>query len=190
MPWEGHLSGLFARTPLGSWGNLSVLMGILRGLPWWFSGQESACNAGATGDAGSIPGLGRSPEGGHGTSLQYSCLENCMDRGAWRATVQRVAQSQIRLKQLSTPRDSEGHIRASHCKSTEPWLALMRIIIIVIRLLPLTSLRPRRLYSPWNPPGQNTGAFPFSRGSSQPRNRTRASCIAGGFFTNWGKNYL
>ena len=115
-------------------------MGVLRGLPWWFIGKESACNAGATGDAGSIPGLGRSPEGGHGNSRQYSCLENRMDRGAWWPTVCRVTQSQIWLKQLSTPRNSEGHIRASHCKSTEPWLTLMQIIIIVILLLPLIAL--------------------------------------------------
>jgi len=42
-------------------------------------------------------------------------------------------------------------------------------------------------YRPWNSPGQNTGAvaFPFSRGSSQPRNRTQVSHIAGGFFTSW-----
>ena len=46
------------------------------GLPWWLSGKESACNAGASGDAGSVPGLGRSPGGGHGHPLQYSCLEN------------------------------------------------------------------------------------------------------------------
>ena len=59
------------------------------GLPWWPSGKESACNAG---DLGLIPGLGRSPRGGHGNSLQFSCLENSMDRGAWWATVQRVTQ--------------------------------------------------------------------------------------------------
>ena len=46
----------------------------------------------------SIPGLGRSPGGGRGNPLQSSCLENPMDRGAWRATVHRVAQSQTRLK--------------------------------------------------------------------------------------------
>ena len=51
-------------------------------------------NAGDAGDMGSIPGLGRSPEEGNGNSLQYSCLENPMDRGAWRATVHR---SQTRL---------------------------------------------------------------------------------------------
>ena len=50
------------------------------GLPWWLSGKESTCNIR---DAGSIPGWGRSPGGGHGDPLQYSCLENPMDRGAW-----------------------------------------------------------------------------------------------------------
>ena len=50
----------------------------------------------------SISGLGRSPGGGQGNSLQYSCLETPMDRGAWRATVHRVTQSWTRLKQLST----------------------------------------------------------------------------------------
>ena len=53
-------------------------------------------------DAGSIPGWRRSPEGGHGNPLQYSCLENPMDGGAWWTTVYRVAKSQRGLKQLST----------------------------------------------------------------------------------------
>ena len=47
---------------------------------------------------GSIPGLGRSPGEGHGNPLQYSCLEHPMDRGAWRATVHGVTESQTRLK--------------------------------------------------------------------------------------------
>ena len=46
-------------------------------------------------DTGSIPGLGRSPGGGHGDPLQYPCLENPMDRGAWQATVHEVTKSQI-----------------------------------------------------------------------------------------------
>ena len=54
------------------------------------AGQESACNAGDTGDTGSIPGLRTSPEGGNGNPLQFSCLENPMDRRAWRATVHGV----------------------------------------------------------------------------------------------------
>ena len=49
--------------------------------------KEPACNAGDAGDTGLIPGSGRSPEGGHSNPLQYSCLENPMDRGAWRAIV-------------------------------------------------------------------------------------------------------
>ena len=62
-------------------------------LPRWCSGKEFAANAEATGDMGSIPGLRGSP-GGNGNPLQYSCLENSMDRGVWQATVQRVTQSQ------------------------------------------------------------------------------------------------
>ena len=50
-------------------------------------------NAGDIRDSGSIPGLGRSPGGGHGNPLQYSCLGNPMDRGAWQATAHRVAES-------------------------------------------------------------------------------------------------
>ena len=57
-------------------------------------------NAGDIRDMGLIPGLGRSPRGGHGNPLQYSCLENPMDRGAWRAMVHGVAKSQTRQKQL------------------------------------------------------------------------------------------
>ena len=64
----------------------------------WLSGKEAACSVG---DAGSIPGLGKSPGGGHGNPLQYSCLENLMDRGAWWGTVHRVAKSWTRLSDLA-----------------------------------------------------------------------------------------
>ena len=59
-------------------------------------------NAGDIRDAGSVPGPGRSPGGGNDNPLQYSCLENPMDRGAWQATVHKVTQNQIQLKRLST----------------------------------------------------------------------------------------
>ena len=49
------------------------------------------------GDTGLIPGLGRSPGGGNGNPLQYSCLESSMDRGAWQATIHGVAKSQTHL---------------------------------------------------------------------------------------------
>jgi len=56
----------------------------------WSDSKESACNAG---DSGSIPGSGRSPGEGSGYPLQYSCLENPMDRGAWQAIIPGVAKS-------------------------------------------------------------------------------------------------
>ena len=55
--------------------------------------KNPPANAGDIRDAGLIPGSGRSPGGGHGNPLQHSCLENPMDKGAWRATVQRVTKS-------------------------------------------------------------------------------------------------
>ena len=67
------------------------------GLPLWLSGKESACNAEDTRDTGSIPELGRSPGGENGNSLQYSCLENPMDRGTQQATAHRVPNSPTRL---------------------------------------------------------------------------------------------
>ena len=60
-------------------------------LPQWFIGKEPPVNAG---DVGWIPGSGRFPGERNGNPLQYSCLENPMDRGAWRATVHGVAKSQ------------------------------------------------------------------------------------------------
>ena len=73
------------------------------------SGRESACPCRRHRDVGSIPGLEKSPGGGNGTSLQYLCLENPMDRGAWQATVHGFTKSQTRLStQVHTvcwPRD-------------------------------------------------------------------------------------
>ena len=68
------------------------LWGAMQGLgfPGSSVGKESACNAG---DPALIPGSGRSPGGGHGHPLQYSCLENPVDRGAWQTTVHGVAKS-------------------------------------------------------------------------------------------------
>ena len=64
-----------------------------QGFPGGSEVKASACNAG---DPGSIPELRRSPGEGNGNPLQYSCLENPMDRGAWRATVRPVSKSQTR----------------------------------------------------------------------------------------------
>ena len=59
-------------------------------------------NAGDIRDKGLIPVSGRTPEGGHGNPLQYSCLENPMKRGVWQASVHKVTKSETQLKRLST----------------------------------------------------------------------------------------
>ena len=68
----------------------NMLSRLVHSFPGGSEGKVSACNAG---DPGSIPGLGRSPGEKKGNPLQYSCLENPMDRGAWRATVHGVTKS-------------------------------------------------------------------------------------------------
>ena len=80
---------------------IAGLYGSSRGFPDGSEDREPACSAGDTRDTGSVPGLGKFPGGGHGNPLQYSCLENPMNRGAWQFTVHRL-QSQTPLKQLST----------------------------------------------------------------------------------------
>ena len=83
------------------------------GFPGGSDSKESVCNAG---DTDLIPGLGRSPGVGNGNPLQYSCLENSMDREAWRATVHGVAKSRTRL---------------SDClySATSPWGALIPLFL-------------------------------------------------------------
>ena len=71
------------------------------GFPGGLVVKNLPANAGDVRDAVSTPGLGRSPGGGHGNSLQYSCLENPMDRVAWQAVVHSFTKSWTRLKRLS-----------------------------------------------------------------------------------------
>ena len=128
--------------------------------------------AGGVRDAGSIPGSGRYPGGGHGNLLQCSCLENPMDRGAWWATIHRVAKGQTRLKQLSTHRTCHLFLCQCEVKATQLCLTLCNPIDYRVHGI----LQARILE--WL-------AFPFSRGPSQPRDWTQVSCIAGEFFTSW-----
>ena len=72
---------------------------LLWGFPGGLDRKESACNAG---DLGFIPGLGRSPGGRNSNQLQYLCLENSMDRGAWWVTVHGIAKSQTRLSNFTS----------------------------------------------------------------------------------------
>ena len=70
------------------------------GFPGDSGGNKSACNAG---DPGSVPGSGRSPGEGNGNPLEYSCLENSMDRGTWWATVHGVAKNWTLLSDFDLP---------------------------------------------------------------------------------------
>ena len=134
------------------------------GLPWWLSGLESACSAGDSGDTGSVPGLGRSPVGGNGNPLQHFCLENPMNRGAWWATVHRVAKSQTQLKRLSTHQQpfiwgfsGGSDSKVSACNAGDPDL-IPRLgrspgkeMVTHSSILPGESHEQRSLvgYSPW-----------------------------------------
>ena len=69
-------------------------------------GKEPTCRCRRCKRLGSTPGLGRSPGGGHGNPLQYSCLKNPMDKGAWRATVHGVRKSRTRLSMSCTTHQS------------------------------------------------------------------------------------
>ena len=88
---------LFQRTFIKDWNFVFTYQ--RPDLPCSSDGKEFACNAG---DLGLIPGLGRSPGEGNGNLLQYSCLENPMDREAWRPTVCGVAKSWTRLRDTTT----------------------------------------------------------------------------------------
>ena len=94
MPWGEYTSKLTSMvvdmvTVIVGWRpQLLAIWVSLQGFPGGSEVKPSACNAG---DPGSIPGLGRSPGEANGNPLQYSCLENSMDRGAWWATVHGVS---------------------------------------------------------------------------------------------------
>ena len=102
-PLPGPESGLLSNTQKNELSeethmlaHLQTLLG--RGFPGGSEVKASACNAG---DLGSIPGSGRSPGEGNGNPLQYSCLENPMDGGAWGAIVHGVAESQTGLSDFT-----------------------------------------------------------------------------------------
>ena len=107
--------------------------------------KESTCSAGDTGDACSIPGLGTSPGGENGNPLQYSCLENPMDRGAWWARVQRVAKSRTWLStrmSVNCKRFVWGWAKTLRCRTLQA----------------LCLALPRQI-SPWSPPPEMHNEF-------------------------------
>ena len=108
----------------------------LLGFSWWLGCKESACSAGATGDVGSIPESGRSPGGGHDNPLQYSCLKNPMNRGAWQVTVHGVTKSQTWLKWLSIHAHTHCHYYFKYL--FWPFFSFCVFIICMLHLLQLS----------------------------------------------------
>ena len=146
-------------------------------------------NAGDIRDSGSIPGLGRSPGGGHSSPLQYSCLGNPMDRGAWRAAVHRVTKRWTQLKRLS----SSSSYRTRHqgdpggmeetLSSSTKCVPTCHLLCCAKTLQSCPTLSDPMGHSP---PGSSVHGFlqarvvegaavPSSRGSSQPRDQTLVS---------------
>ena len=128
---------------------------VFLGFPCGSAGKESACNVG---DLGSIPGLGRSPRERKGYPLQYSGLKSPVDY----SPQGRKESDTIFTFNFQTALKLKRSQSVSHSVMSD-------------------SLRPMEFYSrilEWV-------AFPFSRGSSQPRDWTQVSHIAGGFFTSW-----
>jgi len=92
-------------------------------LPWWLSGKESTCQPG---DVDSILGLGRVPGVGNGNSLQYYCLENSMDRGAWQATVYRVSKELDMTLRLNNKRYKKRLAKRIKRIICERWVFILK----------------------------------------------------------------
>ena len=121
----GRLSSLFVMNSAEIGNQISLSLEILFFITAYVAtkegsdGKESTCYAE---DLGSIPGWGRSPGEGNGNPLQYSCLEDPMDRGAWWATVYGVAKSWTRLSDKHTHTHTHTHIYRDVLKDYIPYL--------------------------------------------------------------------
>ena len=152
------------------------LEAVLEGIEGFPSGSVVKNLSTNAGDMGLIPGLGRYPGGGNGNPLQYSCLENFMDRGTWRATVHRVAKNWMLLstwmeKEMATHSSilawripwtegpgglqSTGLQRVGHDWATSLFKEYCVGKVKVAQLC-LILCNPMDYYSPWNSPDQNT----------------------------------
>ena len=158
---------------------INLHMWVRQGFPDGSDGKESACSKRGL---GSIPGSGRSPGGGHDNPLQYSCLKNPMNRGAWWAAVHGVTESDM-TERLSTaqwvrqvskslhpclsPSSSSGppHLSSKlldHLITVFPVFVFLSLVLIVkwseVKVAQLClTLCDSMDYSLWNSPGQNTG---------------------------------
>ena len=119
------------------------------GFPGGSEDKASACNAG---DTGLIPGLGRSPGEGNGNPLQYSCLENPTERGAWRAIVHGVTKSRTRLSDFThTHTHTHTHTQLPNSDMSAWKPVLKRQVLIGLKML---------LYSGGWLPGDKVDSYP------------------------------
>ena len=132
-------------------------------------------------DEGSITGSERSLGGRNSSLLQCSCLENLMDRGAWWAIVYEVSK-----KSWTWP---SNWAHTYHSSVSQPWFKSWGKWKVKVKFdqLCLTLCNPidYTVHGIFQARILELVAYPFSSGSSRPRNRTGVSCIAGGFFTDW-----
>ena len=112
-------------------------------LPRWPNGKEPACNARDAGSAGSIPGSGKSHGRGHGNSLQYFCLENPMDRGAWWATVHGLAKSKTWLSDRAQHTYIPSRFRLPASAPQPPWLLQLSYSNLSAGFLLFRALHPQ-----------------------------------------------
>ena len=161
--------------------------------------KNPPAKAGDIRDEGSFPGSGSSPGGGHGNPLQYSCLENPMDRGAWRAVIHRVTKSQAWLKRLSTRTFSSKLLSHPGCHTTlssvsctiqyvvigYPFYYFLKFYFYFILLyntvlvLPYIDMNPPQVYmssQSWTPLPPPT-SHPISSLWIIPVHQPQASCI-------------
>ena len=140
------------------------------------------------------PGSGRSPGGGHGNPLQYSCLENPMDLGAWWKTVRGVTKSQTQLSDWTELNVNNNQTSLTLQKYVIPDLFLNtweKVKMLVAQSCPTLcdpitySLPGSSVHGILQARILERVAIPFSRGFSWPRDRMHFSYIAGGFFTVW-----
>ena len=134
--------------------------------------KAPACNAG---DLGLIPVSGRSPGEGNGNPLQYSCLENRMNQGAWWATVHGVAKSWTRLSDFTSLHKGSYKVKESQSEVAQLCRTLCNPMDCNLPLLRLSMVFSRQIYWSGLP-------FPFTEGSSRPKDQIWVSRIEGRCF--------
>ena len=184
--WRAAIHGVAKSRTRLIWSNL-ILPSL--GFPCGTMLKNPPANGGDARDEGSIPGWGRSPEVGNGNPLQYSCLENPMDRGAWQAIVHGVGKSRTGLSvcaRACTCAHKHTHTH-THIHVLPKACAVLCFLTQLCTALYNTmnhSSRGSSVHGVLQATILEWAALPSSRGSTQHKDQTQVSRIAGRFFTN------